>query len=117
MVPRVFLLLLCARLSLQILPGHLSGGGQCIDDDWGCTWVKSVLRFACPVDGANRGLFQCFGPMPRGATKGRSSLYLGRAIDWKVHSSITPDIYTTVIQIIFENALSSTVKHCTENDS
>ncbi|OKP10803.1 hypothetical protein PENSUB_3623 [Penicillium subrubescens] len=35
-----------------------------------------ALRFACPFDGANQGLFQSFGPMSIGATKGRSSLYL-----------------------------------------
>lgn len=63
MVARVFCLLLCARLSLQISPGRLSGGGQCIDDDWGCTWAKMALRFACPFDGAIQGLFQSFGPM------------------------------------------------------
>jgi hypothetical protein len=76
MATRVLLLLLCARLSLQIAPGRLSGGGQCIDDDWGCTWAKMALRFACPFDGANQGLFQSFGPMSIGATEGRSSLYL-----------------------------------------
>lgn len=45
--------------------GRLSGGGQCIDDDWGCTWAKLALRLLVAGKGPTGFCFRLSAPDQR----------------------------------------------------